>query len=623
MKILSIALAYILIFAQVISAAPLLPTTQKVMYRGTVTGLTISAVDGTAFIDNATISALGGSVTRDNMKLSAVDGTAFVDFSALGTLTYPVTKTGTATRDNTKISAVDGTAFIDLSEAGILTDYVPDNALLTITDSAGKKLTGYIKAAGLGETLGSDLASGWDFTSGWNVGNLNTTIVDSNTFTTTTGGGVAKNLTQVASTLYQVVVQGAVSVGQFQLRDWDGVAYGNNFGTHYANWKTTNSRIYLVGNIASTVDITTLTVKQVLTPAVTGVTITSTADGSTFNWASKEAGFNYNDASGYSYRIDYNNPYKGKKLTVKDSTGKALVGYVKAAGTGETFSTNKITNGTFDSDITGWTNNPARGLDTFEWDAGKLKAVSNGSGAPSYRNAYSNTFALTAGQLLYIENNLTVTGSFSFIGIESTPVGSGIVAGGTLTRTTNTNTYYRTVITSAAGAVFNFYGSEANTSAFTVLLDDVSVKQVLTPSTTGVTITSTADGTTYNWASKEAGFNYNDASGYTYKLERERSLLVQEFIRGFISSWELSSDNQVRISVKNEAMLWAKKTLRIHSSSCPWVFKGTECGYSGTATWCDRNYARCGELLNTDNYGGFRFLPSIMEKEIWWGRQRR
>ena len=152
---------------------------------------------------------------------------------------------------------------------------------------------------------------------------------------------------------------------------------------------------------------------------------------------------------------------------------------------------------------------------------------------------------------------------------------------------------------------------------------NVSFRQLVSPSTTGVTITSTADGSTFNWATKEEGFNYNDASGYTYQLERERSLLVQEFIRGFISSWELSSDNNVRISVKNEAMLWAKKTLRIHSSSCPWVFKGTECGYSGTATWCDKNYARCGELLNTDNYGGFRFLPSIMEKEIWWGKSRK
>ena len=37
----------------------------------------------------------------------------------------------------------------------------------------------------------------------------------------------------------------------------------------------------------------------------TGVTITSTPDGSTFNWATKEEGFNYNDDSGYSYEIEY------------------------------------------------------------------------------------------------------------------------------------------------------------------------------------------------------------------------------------------------------------------------------------------------------------------------------
>ena len=46
----------------------------------------------------------------------------------------------------------------------------------------------------------------------------------------------------------------------------------------------------------------------------------------------------------------------------------------------------------------------------------------------------------------------------------------------------------------------------------------ISLKQVLTPSATGVTITSTAGGTTYNWASIESGFDYNDAKGYTYKL---------------------------------------------------------------------------------------------------------
>jgi hypothetical protein len=33
-----------------------------------------------------------------------------------------------------------------------------------------------------------------------------------------------------------------------------------------------------------------------------------------------------------------------------------------------------------------------------------------------------------------------------------------------------------------------------------------------------VRITSTPRGSTYNWASIESGFNYNDASGYTYEI---------------------------------------------------------------------------------------------------------
>lgn len=50
-------------------------------------------------------------------------------------------------------------------------------------------------------------------------------------------------------------------------------------------------------------------------------------------------------------------------------------------------------------------------------------------------------------------------------------------------------------------------------SAGTMLFDEASLKQVLTPSATGVTITSTPNGGTYNWASIESGFNYNDAGG--------------------------------------------------------------------------------------------------------------
>ena len=99
-------------------------------------------------------------------------------------------------------------------------------------------------------------------------------------------------------------------------------------------------------------------------------------------------------------------------------------------------------------------------------------------------------------------------------------------------------------------------------------------------------------------------------------------IAVAEFFRGILSDWDISEDT-ARITVVNEFILWKKKTLRICQSTCPWGFKETECGYAGVETWCDQSYERCLALNNEDQFGGFRFLPSIMEKEIWWGRIRK
>jgi hypothetical protein len=50
------------------------------------------------------------------------------------------------------------------------------------------------------------------------------------------------------------------------------------------------------------------------------------------------------------------------------------------------------------------------------------------------------------------------------------------------------------------------------------------------------------------------------------------------------------------------------------------VFKGLECGYTGSESKCDRSYARCESLNNTANFGGERWLPSIENANIWWGQ---
>jgi len=96
-----------------------------------------------------------------------------------------------------------------------------------------------------------------------------------------------------------------------------------------------------------------------------------------------------------------------------------------------------------------------------------------------------------------------------------------------------------------------------------------------------------------------------------------------KIFEGIIDSWQLD-ETQVSIDITSILNRWTQKTIMLHPSSCRWKkFKGTECGYTGSATWCDRSYARCKALGNTANFGGNRWLPSIVDKELWWGRTRR
>lgn len=91
--------------------------------------------------------------------------------------------------------------------------------------------------------------------------------------------------------------------------------------------------------------------------------------------------------------------------------------------------------------------------------------------------------------------------------------------------------------------------------------------------------------------------------------------------KGNIGAWSISEDT-LNISVVGILDQWSQRTLSNHPPSCRWrVFKGTECGYAGGETVCDRSYARCLELSNEDNFGGFRWLPSIINKQFWWGKQ--
>lgn len=96
------------------------------------------------------------------------------------------------------------------------------------------------------------------------------------------------------------------------------------------------------------------------------------------------------------------------------------------------------------------------------------------------------------------------------------------------------------------------------------------------------------------------------------------AIATPQLFRGLIADWRMD-ELAIRITLKNELVLWKKRTLRKARVMCRWPFKGTECGYSGAAGACDKTYARCAVLGNTANYGGFRWIGDMMEKEIQWG----
>ena len=156
---------------------------------------------------------------------------------------YKTVASGTVTKANMRLSGVDGLAFVDFGAANVLTTKV--GHLLKITDSAGKSIMGYIKAAMAGESLDTEVATG----------------------------------TLTALKLYKITATEA-----------------NHFGTG----KVVGS--YFTSAGTETCDANNK-VQCVLVGATTGVTIVSSKGGATYNWFNKDSAFNWNDASGYTYQI--------------------------------------------------------------------------------------------------------------------------------------------------------------------------------------------------------------------------------------------------------------------------------------------------------------------------------
>ena len=108
---------------------------------------------------------------------------------------------------------------------------------------------------------------------------------------------------------------------------------------------------------------------------------------------------------------------------------------------------------------------------------------------------------------------------------------------------------------------------------------------------------------------------------YAALNSNHRIMVAEILFKGFIGEWQIKPKSTALV-VMNEFIHWKKRTQRTYSATCPWVFKGVECGYTGDELSCPKKYNKCCDLGMRQNFGGFRFLPAISEKQIWWGRTR-
>ena len=122
---------------------------------------------------------------------------------------------------------------------------------------------------------------------------------------------------------------------------------------------------------------------------------------------------------------------------------------------------------------------------------------------------------------------------------------------------------------------------------------------------------------------EDGGVVFEDDGGVTFEGGGAYYSMIGTpavFFNGFVTDWSLT-ERTARLNLASEFMLWRKKTLRLPTPSCPWNFKGAECGYSGAQDWCDKSVERCSGLANYDNFGGRRYIASLETAKLWWGNK--
>lgn len=206
-------------------------------------------------------------------------------------------------------------------------------------------------------------------------------------------------------------------------------------------------------------------------------------------------------------------PYVGFKVSIA-AGGKTLVGWVKSAGTGETY-LEKVLNGSVSTDTSNWTAGDSAISSVAGGQDGNCLQVAN-SGA-NFGYAYQQ-LVNGSGALFYFSayfKSGTATGARLLIG--TGPASGNLYNPGVTWTDVNWTQHTVRKTTASTNVTVSLY-SWSDVNGQTSFWDTISALQVLTPSATGVTIVSASGGSTYNWTSND-GIDPNAAS-FTMTITR-------------------------------------------------------------------------------------------------------
>lgn len=100
-----------------------------------------------------------------------------------------------------------------------------------------------------------------------------------------------------------------------------------------------------------------------------------------------------------------------------------------------------------------------------------------------------------------------------------------------------------------------------------------------------------------------------------------QAIATAQIFAGAIDSYKYSG-YKLSITVTSFHALWNKSTMETSTPSCRRNFGQSDCGYTIVGSEvCDRSYSQCKVYGRTSQFNGFRFLPDIEDKDIWWGRK--